>query len=102
MTRVGFAVSKRVGHAVVRNTVKRRLREATRSLLPHIVGGHDVVVIARPGLAAVPFGELHAALELTLRRARLLQTARKESVAQPQNELAPARKAQEEAWLHVP
>lgn len=86
-TRVGFAVGKRVGHAVMRNTIKRRLREATRAILPRIVPGHDVLVIARPALATVSFEELSTALEMTLRRARLLQAVRREAVALPQQEV---------------
>lgn len=47
--RLGLTVSRRVGPAVVRNRVKRRIREtfrAGRGLLP---AAADVVVIARPG-----------------------------------------------------
>jgi ribonuclease P protein component len=57
----------------VRNTVKRRLRAAVRALLPGIVRGYDVVIIARPTAAAVPFVELAQAVETTLQRARLLR-----------------------------
>jgi ribonuclease P protein component len=73
-TRVGFSVSKRVGSAVVRNLVKRRLREAIRPLLPMMSPGLDIVIIARPEAATVPFAALSAALDATLRRARLLRS----------------------------
>jgi ribonuclease P protein component len=49
--RVGIAVPRKVGGAVVRNKVKRRLREAWRSQLDHIPAGRDYVLVARPGLA---------------------------------------------------
>ncbi len=49
-TRAGFVVGRRIGKAVVRNRVKRRLREAWRSLLEEVPPGHDYVLIARPGL----------------------------------------------------
>ena len=49
--RLGLAVPRKVGGAVVRNRVKRRLREAWRELLPQVAAGRDYVVIARPGLA---------------------------------------------------
>ena len=48
--RLGIAVPKSVGGAVVRNRVKRRLREAWRSSLEQIPSGRDYVLIARPGL----------------------------------------------------
>ena len=49
--RLGLAVPRKIGGAVVRNRIKRRLREAWRELLPQVESGRDYVVIARPGLA---------------------------------------------------
>jgi ribonuclease P protein component len=49
--RIGFAVPRGTGGAVLRNRVKRQLREAWRARLEHIPGGRDYVLIARPGLA---------------------------------------------------
>jgi ribonuclease P protein component len=49
--RLGLAVPKANGTAVVRNRVKRRLREAWRSLLPEVQTGRDYVLVVRPGLA---------------------------------------------------
>lgn len=49
--RLGLAVPKRVGNAVTRNRVKRRLRELWRSRLELIPSGYDYVLVARPGLA---------------------------------------------------
>jgi ribonuclease P protein component len=48
--RLGLAVPKTTGGAVVRNRIKRQLREAWRALLGEVEGGHDYVLIARPGL----------------------------------------------------
>jgi ribonuclease P protein component len=50
-SRLGLAVPRAVGSAVVRNKVKRLLREAWRELLPEVPPGHDYVLVARPGLA---------------------------------------------------
>jgi ribonuclease P protein component len=50
-SRLGLAVPRSVGSAVVRNRVKRVLREAWRELLPEVPAGHDYVLVARPGLA---------------------------------------------------
>lgn len=49
--RLGLAVPRAVGSAVVRNRVKRLLREVWRGLLAEIPGGRDYVLVARPGLA---------------------------------------------------
>jgi ribonuclease P protein component len=49
--RLGLAVPRTVGTAVVRNRMKRLLREAWRELLPDVPPGRDYVLVARPGLA---------------------------------------------------
>jgi ribonuclease P protein component len=49
--RLGLAVPRSVGSAVVRNRVKRVLREAWRELLDSAPPGHDYVLAARPGFA---------------------------------------------------
>lgn len=49
--RLGLAVPRAVGSAVVRNRVKRLLRECWRALLPDVPAGRDYVLVARPGLA---------------------------------------------------
>jgi ribonuclease P protein component len=49
--RLGIAVPKRIGGAVTRNRIKRRLREAWRELLPKVPGGADYVLLVREPLA---------------------------------------------------
>ena len=57
--RVGFTVTKKTGNAVVRNRIKRRLREAIRQVsLPEKLAGHDAVVIARREALDIPFENL--------------------------------------------
>jgi ribonuclease P protein component len=68
-TRVGITVSGRVGKAVVRNRVRRRLREALRSRLDALETGVDVVVVARPSSASASWAELCQALDVLLGRA---------------------------------
>jgi ribonuclease P protein component len=49
--RLGLAVPKAVGTAVVRNRIKRRLRETFRERLTDLPQGQDYVLVVRPGLA---------------------------------------------------
>ena len=69
-TRVGFAVSKRIGNAVTRNRVRRRLREGVRSL--PLRPGWDVVISAKAAAAGADFHELREAVADLLARARIL------------------------------
>ena len=48
--RLGLAVPKAAGNAVVRNRIKRQLREVWQARLPEIPGDNDYVLIAKPGL----------------------------------------------------
>jgi ribonuclease P protein component len=69
--RAGIAVGKRVGGAVQRNRVKRRVRELLRDRLAELTPGWDVVISARPPAAGATFAELGAAIDQLLSRARL-------------------------------
>jgi len=56
--RLGLSVSRKVGSAVTRNAVRRRLREVFHSCIPEIVGDLDLVVSAKPSAAEATLGEL--------------------------------------------
>ena len=59
--RVGITVSKKLGHAVVRNRVRRRLREVYRLNEDKFLPGWDVVVVARSRAVDCPFDQLQRA-----------------------------------------
>ncbi|NJM36254.1 MAG: ribonuclease P protein component [Rhodomicrobium sp.] len=71
--RVGITVTRKLGGAVVRNRIRRRLKEAARAVLPlHGEPGCDYVLIARPAAQTRVFAALLDDLKralLTLRRA---------------------------------
>ncbi len=71
-SRFGFVISKRIGNAVVRNKVKRRLREAVR--LSQVKAGWDAIFIARRGSEKAGYQKLKQAADNLLRRTRLLES----------------------------
>ncbi|WP_249223810.1 ribonuclease P protein component [Microbacterium sp. CIAB417] len=66
--RFGFIISKQVGNAVIRNTVRRRLKAVCAQLLSEIPQGTDVVIRALPASATASFSELRADVERCVRR----------------------------------
>ncbi len=75
--RVGFTVSKRIGTAVERNRVRRRLREAVRrSDACCWQAGYDYVLIGRRAALAVPFEDLMTEFAMVFRKAGRRDRAR--------------------------
>ncbi len=70
--RFGLSTGRPLGNAVVRNRVRRRLREALRVMAPSFQPGWDVLIIARPALVAADHAALVEALERLLRKAGVL------------------------------
>lgn len=68
-TRVGLSAPRSIGGAVVRNRVRRRLREIVRERLADIGAGYDLLLIARPDAANASFAELRSAWATLLERA---------------------------------
>ena len=66
--RLGLTVTKKVGNAVLRNRIRRRVREAVRTEVARdMAPGHDYVVVARAEVAAMPFDALVEALRARIR-----------------------------------
>lgn len=83
VTRFGFSVSKRIGNAVVRNRVKRRLREAVRAA--PVEAGFDIVIVARKGADEADFARVERSIHNLLKRGRVLSEAKNGA---PQSNLA--------------
>lgn len=66
--RVGFTITRKVGNAVARNRIRRRLREAVRlRAAADMTAGNDYVIVARRELLAAPFDEIAVELSRRLR-----------------------------------
>ncbi|MFQ5934163.1 MAG: ribonuclease P protein component [Dehalococcoidia bacterium] len=70
VNRYGFSVGKRLGNAVVRNRLRRRLREASRELATK--QGWDLVLVGRQGAAKATYRAIKESLRDLLRCAGLL------------------------------
>lgn len=71
--RVGITVGKKLGHAVVRNRVRRRLREVYRLNEERFQPGWDIVVVARTRAINAPFAQLTKAYLSLAEKAGILR-----------------------------
>ena len=63
-TRLGVTVSTKLGHAVVRNRVRRRLREIVRHNASSLPSGYDIVAVARTAAVEAEFAALEKSFRL--------------------------------------
>ena len=69
--RLGIIVKKETGKAVVRNKIKRRLKEASRLLNEKLLPGYDIIVLAKNNIRESNFFEICYDLENLLNKGRL-------------------------------
>lgn len=74
--RVGISASKKLGGAVVRNRLRRRVKEIMRHHAPEIARHYDLVVILRKPVVDMDYHAMEKSLLHVLRRASLLKKSR--------------------------
>ena len=73
--RLGLVSSTKLGHAVVRNRCRRRLRETYRLNAPTLRQGYDIILVARTRTASAPWGELQRQFLRLCRKLELVKEA---------------------------
>ena len=71
--RVGLSVSKKLGNAVTRNQIKRRIRDILQSVKGRLVEHVDFVVIARKGVETLEYAEMEKNLLHVLKLSKIYQ-----------------------------
>lgn len=74
--RLGISASKKVGGAVVRNRIRRQVKEIFRLHAEEIKEGYDLVIIVRKGAIEMEYDALVKSIKHILRKAELLQKGR--------------------------
>lgn len=70
--KIGFSVSNKIGKAVARNKIKRRLRFAVRGILPKICGKYQMVFVAKPPIAGRDYADIEKTVAALLAKAGII------------------------------
>lgn len=72
-SRIGISITKKVGNAVIRNKIKRRIREVNRDNLINIKKGYDIVIIPKKNAVDLSFKDLESAVRHIYKVSGLLE-----------------------------
>ena len=70
--KVGLAVTKKIGHAVKRNLVRRRLREIIQKQLPNLKQNYNIIVVTKEGILDASFTDIELDFVKLTKRANIL------------------------------
>lgn len=71
--KVGFSVSNKIGNAVVRNKIKRRLRDCTSKIIGKLNDNYNYVIVAREPISETSYKDINESLIYCLNKAGLLK-----------------------------
>lgn len=71
--KVGFGVTKKIGKAVVRNRVRRQLREVVQKHLPNLKQNYNIILVARDTIANFAFADLERQFVELIKKAEILE-----------------------------
>ena len=74
--RVGISASKKIGNAVVRNRMRRLIKEIVRHMEDQIVPRVDFILIVRKPAITMSYGELERSIKHVLRKAGLMKDSK--------------------------
>lgn len=70
--KIGYSVSKKVGKAVVRNKVKRRLKEAFNKISDNVLNNHYYILVPKPEIVNLSFNEICDLVSKVFNKANLI------------------------------
>lgn len=75
-TRVGYSITKKIGNAVVRNKIRRRMKEIYRLNFSNIKNNYDLIFIPKKNTVDISYKELESAMLHILKLANMLEDKR--------------------------
>ncbi len=72
-SRIGITITKKIGNAVVRNRIRRRMKEIYRLKLGNIKGGYDLILIPKKNCVDISYKDLESAMIHIMGIARILK-----------------------------
>ena len=72
-SRIGITITKKIGNAVVRNRIRRRIKEIIRLKLGNIKDGYDLIIIPKKNVQDISYKDLESAMIHIMRISKILR-----------------------------